>query len=73
MSGRVRVSTFTGVGNQYIVATASGVEVTVYAQNIGSQFAPRSGENVMLTWPEEHTFTVRPMTGTVEIDELEGD
>lgn len=73
LSGRVRVSTFTGVGNQYIVETESGVDVTVYAQNIGSQFAPRSGENVVLTWPEEHTFTVRPMAGTIEIDELEGD
>ena len=73
LSGRVRVSTFTGVGNQYIVETSVGVEVTVYAQNIGSQFAPRSGEGVVLTWPEEHTFTVRPMAGTVEIDELKGD
>ena len=73
LNGRVRVSTFTGVGNQYIVETDSGTEVTVYAQNIGSQFAPRSGENVVLTWPEEHTFTVRPTAGNVEIDELEGD
>ena len=73
LRGRVRVSTFTGVGNQYIVETESGVEVTVYAQNIGSQFAPRSGDNVVLTWPEEHTFTVRPLVGNVEINELEGD
>jgi len=73
LRGRVRVSTFTGVGNQYIVETESGVEVTVYAQNIGSQFAPRSGDNVVLTWPEEHTFTVRPLVGNIEINELEGD
>lgn len=73
LRGRVRVSTFTGVGNQYIVETESGVEVTVYAQNIGSQFAPRSGDNVALTWPEEHTFTVRPLVGNIEINELEGD
>lgn len=73
LRGRVRVSTFTGVGNQYIVETESGVEVTVYAQNIGSQFAPRSGDNVVLTWPEEHTFTVRPLQGNIEINELEGD
>jgi spermidine/putrescine transport system ATP-binding protein len=73
LRGRVRVSTFTGVGNQYIVETESGVEVTVYAQNLGSQFAPRSGDNVVLTWPEEHTFTVRPLPEKIEIDELEGD
>jgi spermidine/putrescine transport system ATP-binding protein len=73
LRGRVRVSTFTGVGNQYIVDTESGVEVTVYAQNLGSQFAPRSGDNVVLTWPEEHTFTVIPLDGTIEIEELEGD
>ncbi len=73
LRGRVRVSTFTGVGNQYIVETESGVEVTVYAQNLGSQFAPRSGDNVVLMWPEEHTFTVRPLGEKTEINELEGD
>jgi spermidine/putrescine transport system ATP-binding protein len=67
LRGQVRVSTFTGVGNQYLVDTASGVEVTVYAQNIGQELAPRSGENVTLTWPVEHTFAVRPMRG---VDEL---
>jgi len=61
LRGRVRVSTFTGVGNQYLVDTASGVVVTVYAQNIGQDSAPRSGEEVELTWPVEHTFAVRPM------------
>ncbi len=59
--GRVRVSTFTGVGNQYLVDTSSGVEMTVYAQNIGQDSAPRSGQDVELTWPVEHTFAVRPM------------
>jgi spermidine/putrescine transport system ATP-binding protein len=61
LRGQVRVSTFTGVGNQYLVDTPSGVEVTVYAQNIGQELAPRSGENVTMTWPIEHTFAVRPM------------
>ncbi|HVB51177.1 MAG TPA: ABC transporter ATP-binding protein [Acidimicrobiales bacterium] len=62
LKGRVRVSTFTGVGNQYLVDTDAGVEVTVYAQNIGQESAPRSGESVVLTWPIEHTFVVRPMS-----------
>ena len=73
INGRVRVSTFTGVGNQYIVETTLGVEVTVYAQNIGNQLAPRSGDEVILSWPEEHTFTVKPLPTTVEINETEGD
>jgi spermidine/putrescine transport system ATP-binding protein len=63
LHGQVRVSTFTGVGNQYLIDTASGVELTVYAQNIGQELAPRSGERVMLTWPVEHTFAVVPTTG----------
>ncbi len=73
VSGRVRVSTFTGVGNQYIVETVLGVNVTVYAQNIGHQLAPRSGDEVVLTWPEEHTFTVKPLPKSIEINETEGD
>ena len=60
LRGRVRVSTFTGVGNQYLVESAFGVDVTVYAQNIGHESAPRSGDEVTLTWPIEHTFAVRP-------------
>ena len=67
LRGRVKVSTFTGVGNQYIVEMPWGTDVTVYAQNIGEATAPRSGEEVVLTWPIEHTFAVRPMApGTTE-------
>ena len=73
INGRVRVSTFTGVGNQYIVETIIGVNVTVYAQNIGHQFAPRSGDEVVLTWPEEHTFIVKPLPKSIELNETEGD
>lgn len=74
LAGRVRVSTFTGVGNQYIVETPWGTEVTVYAQNIGDDAAPRSGEEVTLTWPVEHTFAVRPMEPGASIDsEISGE
>ena len=69
LGGRVRVSTFTGVGNQYLVDTHSGVEVTVYAQNIGQESAPRSGDDVVLSWPIEHTFAVRPMEPS-SVDEV---
>lgn len=74
LRGRVRVSTFTGVGNQYLVDMSWGGDLTVYAQNIGQASAPRSGDNVVLTWPIEHTFGVRPMTpGTAEKDPTMGD
>ena len=66
LKGRVRVSTFTGVGNQYLVQMASGDDLTVYAQNIGEELAPRSGDEVLLTWPVEHTFAVRPMAHAEE-------
>jgi spermidine/putrescine transport system ATP-binding protein len=70
LRGRVRVSTFTGVGNQYLVETTSGDDITVYAQNIGEELAPRSGEEVVLSWPIEHTFAVRPTETLISSDEL---
>lgn len=71
LNGRVRVSTFTGVGNQYLVEMPWGTDLTVYAQNIGQASAPRSGEEVALTWPIEHTFAVRPMAHDVVEDSTE--
>ncbi len=70
MRGQLRVSTFTGVGNQYLVEIADGSEVTVYAQNIGQHDAPRTGEDVILSWPPEHTFVVAP-TDHPEWDDVE--
>ena len=49
------------------------MNVTVYAQNIGHQFVPRSGDDVVLTWPEEHTFIVKPLPKSIEMNETEGD
>jgi len=72
LRGRVKVSTFTGVGNQYLVESTSGVEITVYAQNIGEALGPRSGEEVTLIWPVEHTFAVVPTVEALnESDESE--
>ena len=74
LRGRVRVSTFTGVGNQYLVEMPWGMDITIYAQNIGQASAPRSGDEVALTWPCEHTFAVRPMAPSeVEDDQTIGD
>ena len=63
LRGRVLVSTFTGVGNQYIIELPDDTRITVYAQNIGDDTAPRSGEEAILAWPVEHTFAVVPMAG----------
>ena len=60
LTGKVIVSTFTGVGNQYVVAAPHGEEFVVYAQNSGQAYVPRSGEEVVLTWPIENTFVVQP-------------
>jgi spermidine/putrescine transport system ATP-binding protein len=74
LRGRVRVSTFTGVGNQYLVEMPWGTDMTVYAQNIGQATAPRSGDEVVLTWPVEHTFAVRPMAhGSTEEESTMGE
>ncbi len=74
LRGRVRVSTFTGVGNQYLVEMPWGTDMTVYAQNIGQATAPRSGDEVVLTWPVEHTFAVRPMAhGSAEEESTMGE
>jgi len=62
VEGTVRVSTFVGVGNQYIVDGPGGSELTVYAQNVGRGIVPRSGERVRLVWAPEHTFVVPPET-----------
>ena len=71
LPGRVRVSTFTGVGNQYLVEMPGGGDITVYAQNIGEETSPRSGDEVILSWPVEHTFAVQPTADLEEADETE--
>ncbi|MEI8127132.1 MAG: ABC transporter ATP-binding protein [Actinomycetota bacterium] len=64
LRGVVRVATFSGVGNQYLILSPDGRDFTVYAQNIGDALAPRTGDEVEMRWPVEHTFVVRP-SGTM--------
>jgi spermidine/putrescine transport system ATP-binding protein len=56
--GQVRVATFTGVGNHYVVITEGSEELTVYVQNLGDAAAPRTGEDVQVIWSAEHAFVV---------------
>jgi spermidine/putrescine transport system ATP-binding protein len=66
--GRLRVSTYVGVSNQYQVDTPDGGTVTVYEQNLGGpgRWAPAPGEEVLLAWHPEHTFVVEPESSGVE-------
>ena len=60
LRGTVVVASFLGVSIQYVVRTAGGEELTVFAQNLeGAE--PDSlgpGREVQLTWPPHHTFVV---------------
>ena len=60
VSGTLRVSTFIGVSHQYTVDGPGGRTLTVYAQNLGGDDVPSSGEAVRLVWRPEHTFAVKP-------------
>jgi spermidine/putrescine transport system ATP-binding protein len=60
LRGTVIVASFLGVSIQYVVRTAGGEELTVFAQNRDGaepdSLAP--GREVQLAWSPEHTFVV---------------
>jgi spermidine/putrescine transport system ATP-binding protein len=60
LRGTVVVASFLGVSIHYVVRTAGGEELTVFAQNLdGSE--PQSfavGREAQLTWNPQHTFVV---------------
>ena len=60
LRGTVVVASFLGVSIQYLVRTAGGEELTVFAQNAdGSEpDALAVGREVQLAWNPEHTFVV---------------
>jgi spermidine/putrescine transport system ATP-binding protein len=62
LEGVVTDVSYVGVSTQYIVASKSGIPITVYEQNVerttnGSLY--RQGDQVRLSWLPEHTFVVR--------------
>ena len=59
------MTTYIGVSHQYKVATQDGTVLTVYVQNLGTEDAPRQGEQVTLAWQPEHTFAVTPQDDLV--------
>jgi spermidine/putrescine transport system ATP-binding protein len=62
IAGRLVVSTYVGVSNQYTVETRTGQQVSVFVQNLDAPGAhrPGAGEEVVLAWQPEHTFVVEP-------------
>jgi spermidine/putrescine transport system ATP-binding protein len=72
LDGVVSDVSYVGVSTQYIVASKSGIPMTVYEQNVertnhGSLY--HQGDQVRLSWLPEHTFVVRasaPAPGSAE-------
>jgi spermidine/putrescine transport system ATP-binding protein len=59
IGGRVRTSTYLGLGHQLEIDGPGGTALTVYVQNAG-EGTPGAGETVRLCWRPEHTFVVQP-------------
>jgi spermidine/putrescine transport system ATP-binding protein len=54
-------ASYIGVSTQYLVETADGHKLTVYAQNLetsGAGEALADGQRVLLTWKPQHTFVI---------------
>ena len=61
LEGRVLDASYIGVSTQYLVETADGHRLTVYAQNLeigGAGEAIADGETVRLAWKPQHTFVI---------------
>jgi spermidine/putrescine transport system ATP-binding protein len=61
LAGTILDASYIGVSTQYLVQTAVGHNVTVYAQNLetsGAREAIADGQRVRLTWKPQHTFVI---------------
>ncbi len=61
LHGTVLDASYIGVSTQYIVQTADGHVLTVYAQNLetsGAAEALADGQRVMLSWKPQHSFVI---------------
>ena len=61
LSGTVLDASYIGVSTQYLVQTADGHRLTVYAQNLDTAGAGdllADGQRVLLTWKPQHTFVI---------------
>ena len=61
IEGTVLDASYIGVSTQYLVKTADGHRLTVYAQNLETSGAGEvlsEGQRVRLTWNPQHTFVI---------------
>jgi spermidine/putrescine transport system ATP-binding protein len=80
IEGTVLDASYIGVSTQYLVETADGHKLTVYAQNLetsGASEVLADGQRVRLAWKPQHTFVIGPaaepitpgdLTEEVEVD-----
>ena len=78
LEGTVLDASYIGVSTQYLVKTADGHVLTVYAQNLttsGASEVLSDGQDVRVTWSPQHTFVIdnpdRPAT-TAALEETTG-
>ena len=67
-------ASYIGVSTQYLVKTADGHTLTVYAQNLetsGAAEAHADGQSVRLSWQPQHTFVIGPAGRTRPTNPLE--
>ena len=69
VEGTLKVAAFIGVSHQYTVVGPAGTTLTVYVQNLGGSWVPRTGETVRLIWRPEHTFVVKPSAPLADWEE----
>jgi spermidine/putrescine transport system ATP-binding protein len=58
---------FTGLSTQYLVRTAWGQEISVFAQNAGGERRVAVGESITVAWRPEHTFPLDLVAPTAEV------
>jgi spermidine/putrescine transport system ATP-binding protein len=81
IEGTVLDASYIGVSTQYLVKTADGHTLTVYAQNLetgGASEVLADGQRVRLTWKPQHTFVIGPAagpetSGDAELEETQTD
>jgi len=72
IEGTVLDASYIGVSTQYLVETADGHKLTVYAQNLETSGASEvlgDGQRVRLAWKPQHTFVIGPAEGPTTTDE----
>jgi spermidine/putrescine transport system ATP-binding protein len=71
LSGTVLDASYIGVSTQYLIQTAEGHRLTVYAQNLDTAGASEllaDGQRVTLTWKPQHTFVISGVAEHVSSD-----